>query len=322
MQKPVVVMGPTASGKTELAIALSKASGGEIISADSRQIYTKLAAGTAKPPGEWKTDGTLRAYFTEGIPCHLVDFLDPRASYDAGSFVSSAGAALEAIHSRGKLPVFAGGTGFYLQAFWNGLDALPSGDAELRKELARMAQEIGTQAMHEKLRAFDPEAAEKIPPGNIQRIIRAIEVHELTGIPISRLWTRQFYGTLPVHKAIFIVLDWSRDILRERIAERTHNIFDAMAAETDALLKSGYPEDCPGLKSLGYPQVLDYLHSRMDRTETIHRITTVTRAYAKRQVTWLRRYRNAEWITLENMSDWKPQELVKTILDSHQTSNA
>ena len=314
LEKPVVVMGPTASGKTELALALARSAGGEIISVDSRQLYTRLSAGTAKPKGEWTVREKQRVYLVEGIPCHLVDFLDPRASYDAGSFVTAATAAQVAIMARQALPVFAGGTGFYMQAYWNGLDAMPAGDPELRKSLAQLAQDIGPQALHEKLRSFDPEAADKIPSGNIQRVIRAMEVHELTGIPISRLWTKQFYGALPVHKARFLILNWNRDILRERIAKRTHLIFDAMVAETDALLKEGYPEDCPGLKSIGYPQVLDYLHARADRTETVHRIITVTRAYAKRQITWLRRYRNAEWLNLEDPARWNPDELAKTIL--------
>lgn len=307
-------MGPTASGKTALALELAKAAGGELISVDSRQIYTRLSAGTAKPEGLWQESGGTRLYLVEGVPCHLVDFMDPRISYDAGSFVAAALAAEAQIRARGRRPIFAGGTGMYIQAYWNGMDSLPKGDPELRKSLSRMAEQLGSAALHARLRAADPEAAEKIPQGNVQRIIRALEVRELTGIPISRLWTRQFYGTLPAHKAAFCVLNWARPLLRERIAARTRAIFDAMAAETDALLKAGYPEDCPALKSLGYPQMLDYLRSRISKTDAMHRIIALTQAYAKRQMTWLRRYRNAAWIDIASEADWQPRAIARDIL--------
>ncbi|MFA5161510.1 MAG: tRNA (adenosine(37)-N6)-dimethylallyltransferase MiaA [Elusimicrobiales bacterium] len=316
MEKPIVLMGPTASGKTDIAIALAKACGGEIISADSRQIYAKLSAGTAKPPGQWVEKDGARMYLSGGVPYHLVDFLDPRSSYDAGSFAAAAAAAEAAIRARGARPVFAGGTGLYLQAYWNGMDALPKGDSQLRLALARLARELGPEGMHARLRGLDPQAAEKIPAGNIQRVIRAMEVRELTGIPISQLWSGRFYDALPTHKAVFFVLDWSRDVLRERIAARTHKIFDAMASETDALLQSGYPEDCPALKSLGYPQAVDYLRAKAARTDTIHRIITLTQAYAKRQITWLRRYKNIRWISLSDSRDWTPEEVSGIALDN------
>ena len=295
-RKPIVIMGPTASGKTELALAVSKAAGGEIISADSRQVYKYLSAGTAKPSGEWVSG----LYIVDGVPYHLVDILDPKAAYDAGSFIAAASRVEREISARGKIPVFAGGAGLYLQAYWNGLDVLPKADAVLRQSLQRTAETLGNSVLHAKLREVDPQAAAQIPEGNVQRVIRAIEVHALTGIPVSRLWTRQFYGALPTHKAHFFALDLNKSLLQERISARAHAVFDEMAEETRRLLDSGFPADCPALKSLGYPQVIDFIAGKMTKTDAMHRLITLTAAYAKRQATWFRRYKNAVRLAVED----------------------
>jgi len=314
-RKPIVIMGPTACGKTELALALCRACGGELISVDSRQVYRFLKAGTAKPDGEWREENGLKAYFTEGVPCHLTDFLDPRQRYDAGKFIEDAGRLEKDISSRGKTPVFAGGTGMYVQAYWNGMDVLPKGDEQLRRKLSELAERIGPAAFHERLAAVDEHAARSIPVGNTQRILRALEVYELTGIPISRQWTRQFYGALPTHKATFAVIDYPKPVLHERITRRAKLIFDPMVEETRQLLEQGYQDDCPALQSIGYPQAIDCVRGSMSRADALHQLITLTLAYAKRQATWFRRYKNAIWLTMKDESEWDAGKLAERLLE-------
>ncbi|MFH1619988.1 MAG: tRNA (adenosine(37)-N6)-dimethylallyltransferase MiaA [bacterium] len=312
----VVIMGPTASGKTELAAIIAKECGGEIISADSRQVYKFLSAGTSKPEGKWTMLDNRSVYLVDTVPRHLSDFLDPRTVYDAGRFATEAGEISAGICCRGKRTVFEGGTGLYIHAYWNGLDPLPRADAALRSRLERFALENGRAALHARLAEADPEAARNIPPNNIQRVTRALEVWELTGTPISRFWTRKFRGTLPTHKAVFAVLDWNRSLLHDRIRERTNSVFDRWGEETHALLEKGYPEDCPGLKSLGYPQMIDFLAGRLTRAQAAHRIITLTNAYAKRQTTWFRQYKNALRIRIEKPEDWDTASVAGRIMNA------
>jgi len=316
--RPIVIMGPTASGKTELALAAARQCGGEIISADSRQVYRNLLAGTAKPDGRWNTVNGRSLYIVEGVPYHLVDIADPKTSFDAAGFVNLARKAEAEITAAGHVPVFAGGTGMYVQAYWNGLDPLPQADPKIRRELESFAGQYGRPALHERLRLVDEASARTIPVNNIQRVIRALEVHELTGKPISSLWTHRYYDALPVHKAQFVLLDWAKPLLHERIQLRTAAILDAMARETQTLLDSGCPEDAPALKSLGYPQIIDYLQDRADKAETLHRIVSVTKAYAKRQMTWFRRYKNVRVMHIDSARDWEPARLAETLLQPVQ----
>ncbi len=307
-------MGANASGKTALALALAKKTGGELISADSKQVYQFLSAGTAKPKGRWTDADGGRAYIVDGVPYHLLDTLDPRSSYDAGTFAAEAGALLKRITAAGRTPIIVGGTGMYIQALWNGLDKLPGADAGLRKELAELAHKKGKAALHAELAALDPKAAAMIPPGNLQRVIRAIEITRLAGVPASQLWTGRFFNTLPVHLGRFIFMKWKKELLAERIKVRTAAAFDEWAAETAGLLKRGYPEDAPGLKSLGYPQVMDYLASKLSRADAVHSIVTLSMAYAKRQNTWFARYKNALKLDFETPADYDAELLADKIL--------
>ncbi|MDD4004299.1 MAG: tRNA (adenosine(37)-N6)-dimethylallyltransferase MiaA [Elusimicrobiaceae bacterium] len=316
--RPIVIMGPTASGKTELALETARECGGEVISADSRQVYRLLSAGTAKPPGQWRDTPYGPVYFVRDIACHLVDFLDPQSSYDTMTFIAQAKKLAQDITARGKTPIFAGGTGMYIQAYWNGLDDLPEASPEIRERLHREILTSGNATVHARLASVDPAAAAKIPAGNTQRLIRALEVHELTGRPISAIWTRGYYGVLPTHEADFLVIEWDKEILHARIHGRTKQIFEPMLEETAALLNSGCPADCPALKSLGYPQALDCINNGASRPDAIHKITSLTQSYAKRQMTWLRRYQNVPRIRLAKPEDWDPARLAAKIRDNRE----
>lgn len=312
--KPITIMGANASGKTGLAVALAKKTGGEIISADSKQVYKYLSAGTSKPAGHWEHVQGREVYLVDGVPCHLVDITDPKSAYDAGTFVKDAKALIESISASGKTPIIAGGTGMYIQALWNGLDPLPGPDPEMREALAAFAGEKGREALHAELAALDPMAAARIPPNNIQRVIRAIEISRLAGRPVSELWSGRFFDALPEDLGKFVFLKWEKNILNERLKSRTAGVFNAWVDETRDLLARGYPEDAPGLKSLGYPQVLDFIAGRIPRAEAIHSIVTLSMSYAKRQNTWFGRYKNAQRFDLAAPSDYDTELLAEKIL--------
>jgi tRNA dimethylallyltransferase len=312
-------MGANASGKTEVALALAELAGGEIISADSKQVYKYLSAGTAKPRGAWKEEADRSVYLVGAIPYHLVDIIDPRSSYDAAAFTQAARQKIAEIKARGRTPILAGGTGMYIQALWNGLDPMPASDPALRAELARKAEESGKEALHTMLTELDPKAAENIPPGNIQRVMRAIEITKLAGRPVSEIWSGRFFYALPAHLGTFVFLHWKKELLNERVKQRTVTRFDEWLAETKGLLEKGYPEDAPGLKSLGYPQILDFNSGSLTKAEAIHSITTLSMSYAKRQNTWFSRYKNARRLDLENFTDYEPQKIAESILKEIKT---
>lgn len=309
--KPITLMGTTASGKTEAALGLARLLGGEIISADSRQVYKRLTAGTAKPDGAWREEDGRRAYLVEGVPYHLVDFLDPKSSYDAASFAADAHRLVKEITARGKVPIIAGGTGMYIQALWSGLDPLPPARPEVRAELTAFADKEGRPALHAKLAELDPEAAAKIPFNNIQRVIRALEVIRISGRKISELWTGKFHNALPTHLSRFLILAWPKKELTDRVRARTAASFVRWEAETRALLDEGYPDDCPALRSLGYPQMIDYIRGDAGQAATADKITAVTMSYAKRQATWFGRYRNVPRVEISSPADLLPERLLK-----------
>ena len=307
-------MGANASGKTSLAIEIAKRFNGEIISADSKQVYQHLSAGTSKPLGKWEKNGNKKIYIVSGIPYHLLDIIDPKESYDTAMFAKEAKKLIKDIKKRGKLPIIAGGTGMYIQALWNGLDKMPKADIQIRNKLTNFAEQFGRIALHEKLEKADPIAAVKIPPNNIQRVIRALEVSEITGKPISTLWTGRFFDTLPVHLANFTMIAWPKAELSERIKKRTLKFFDAWVKETQILITMGYASDCPGLKSLGYPQILDYISNKISKQDAVHKIVKLSLSYAKRQNTWFHRYKNILKLEFEKPSDYNLDKIIKTIV--------
>lgn len=305
--KHLVLAGPTASGKTELALSLAKRLKTQIISADSRQIYRNLTVGTAKPQGTWQ-DGVYRV---DGVPYHLVDFAAPQQTFDAAAFCAQARALTDAQPE--KPFIFAGGTGMYLHAFFVGMDPLPPANAALRAELTAWAQTHGKEALHARLAEKDPVSAQQIPPGNIQRILRALEITLLAGQPASALKSGRFFGQFPAEQALFVYLHWDKELLRQRIAKRTRAMLDPMAAETRTLLDAGAAPDCPALKSLGYFQILQWLRGEKTREETFEKICTLTCQYAKRQRTWFNRYKNALRLDFNQPQDFDVEKVTGQI---------
>ena len=281
----VCLTGPTACGKTELALALAERVPLEIISMDSALVYRGLDIGTAKPAQEIRT----------AVPHHLVDILEPTESYSAGRFARDAAALIAEIRARGRLPLLVGGTLLYLRALRDGLSALPHADESVRADLDREAAQHGWVALHERLRRVDPAAAERIAPTDRQRIQRALEVFALTGQPITEL---QQAGRLAQQRGIVVLalVPESRADLGLRIERR----FDAMVglgfvAEVEQLRARGdLRPDMPSMRAVGYRQLWSYLDGYYGWDEARSRAIVATRQYAKRQLTWLRGDPNCE----------------------------
>lgn len=290
----IVLVGPTASGKTELGLEIAKRKNGEIVSADSRQLYRELDAGTAKPRGIWQ-DRPLggKAYVVEGIPYHLVDCLDLSETMHAARYAELARAKISEIEKRGVTALLVGGTGFYIKALLDGLDPLPPKNPEIREKLALLAEGNGREWLHERLSEVDPESARRIPQGNIQRIIRALEVYELTGKPISSLWTGPKSGGASV---AYFGIQWERSALKERIERRCETMFPVMLEEVRRLVPERYSGREPGFQSLGYPETLRCLAGEINREEALLSMKRSTMDYAKRQATWFRRQAAVRWI--------------------------
>ena len=306
--KPIVLCGPTASGKTELALEIARQTGGVIISADSRQVYQRLTIGTAKPQGAWENG----QYLVENIPYYLVDFLDVTNSFNAGAFCARV-REIAAQHPSKPL-IFAGGTGMYLHAYFVGMDNLPAGTPQTRAVLEGLLAERGKEGLHQTLAEKDPVSAAQIPSGNVQRTMRALELFLLTGQPASALKSGHFFALPDKEKSHWVYLAWERNALAARIATRTNQIFDGMVQETKQLLDEGYSPDVPALKSLGYPQAVQFLQGMLSRENALEKITTLTRQYAKRQRTWFNRYTNAQKIELSTATDFDVKKITREIL--------
>ncbi len=281
---PVFLAGPTAVGKSAVALELAERIGGEIISVDSMQVYRGLDIGTAKPsPDQQKR-----------IPHHLIDVAGLDESFDAARFVALAGAAAAAIRSRGRIPIFCGGTGLYFKAFLEGLGAAPPSDPKIRAELQLTPLDILLTELEQR----DPAAFQKVDRQNPRRVIRALEVIRITGRPFSEQradW--QAGAAVPGH---FIGLTRPSGELLERIGRRVDEMFaSGLVAETEALLQRGLANNPTALQALGYRQVVEHLRSGRCLPETIALVKIRTRQYAKRQLTWFRRQMKLDWISLE-----------------------
>lgn len=285
----IAIAGPTASGKSSLAMQLCKDLNGELISCDSMQIYRGMDIGTAKPTAKDRAE----------VPHHLIDICDPDTDFSAAAFAELAKKAIEDVYARGKMPILCGGTGLYLDSVLRGVDF---GDMEpdlaYRAELLAFAETEGAEALHARLSEIDPEAAAAIHPNNVKRVARALEICKLSGMTKTEWDKNAIRGESP-YNACIIALDYkNRDNLYVRIHMRVDEMF-AMGLEEEAksLLAKGYlaPETTAG-GAIGYKELLGYLNGEMTKAEAADAIKTATRHYAKRQLTWLRRNPAVHWL--------------------------
>jgi tRNA dimethylallyltransferase len=270
--------GPTASGKTQVGLELARRLGGEILSLDSMAVYRGMDIGTAKPsPAE-----------RVGVRHHLIDLVEPAEDFSVAQYVATAEPLVNEITQRGREPLFVGGTPLYLKALLRGLFAGPAANWPLRAELNALAREAGPHALHERLSAIDPVAAARLPAADERRIIRAIEVFEHTGRPISE-YQQQFDHARPAAACRVFVLDWPRAELYERIDRRVDGMFSAgLVAEVGALVAGGAQLGRTASQAVGYREVLEHLEGRLSLDATIALVKTRTRQFAKRQLTWFR----------------------------------
>lgn len=291
----LVITGPTATGKTALGVEAALAFRGEVVSADSMQVYRGMDIGTAKPTAE-----EMR-----GVPHHLIDAADPREDFSAAKYVELASAAVEDIRARGRLPIVVGGTGLYIDALLRGTAfAAAPDDPALREELEAEYDRIGGDAFREKLRAVDPERAERLAPGDKKRLVRAYEIYILTGETITE-HDRRSQEVPPRYAALKLALDFrERETLYERIDRRAAKMFDdGLVDEVRSLLDGGVPLDSTAMQAIGYKEVAAHLRGECSLAEAVELVQRRSRQYAKRQLTWLRRDGSVRWLRWEDAPD-------------------
>lgn len=282
--KLLVICGPTASGKTALAVECAKAIGGEVVSADAFLIYRGLDIGTAKPTLEERG----------GIPHHLIDVADPREEFSVSDYERLALAAIEDITLRGKVPVLCGGTGFYMNSvlFRSSFGNVPA-CAEVRKKYQILLEEEGKEGLHARLAAVDPASAEKLHPNDVKRVVRALEIYELTG----KRKSDQHDGAAPRFPFEAFAFDYPRAALYERIGARTRAMMErGLPAEVEGLLKAGVPASAQSMQAIGYKEIVRGLEEGRPLGEVAEEIEKNTRNYAKRQLTFFRRTPNLHWL--------------------------
>ncbi len=293
-KKPLVILtGPTAVGKTALSVRLAKEIGGAVISADSMQVYRGMDIGSAK----------IRPEERKGIPHYLIDVLDPEEEFHVVLFQKMAKRALETIYDNGQIPIVVGGTGFYIQALLYDIDFTEQEeDPALREAYQKIAEEEGARALHERLRAVDPDAADKIHENNIKRTIRALEFYEKSGGPISAHNEAERQKDSP-YNFCFFVIDAPRERIYEAIDSRVEKMLsDGLVEEVRALKGRGLSRDRVSMQGLGYRELLSWLDGEISFEEAVRLIKRDTRHYAKRQLTWFRRERDVLWIEKEDFA--------------------
>lgn len=283
----IAIMGPTASGKTGLALDIAAKVESEVISVDSALVYKGMDIGTAKPTQEEQA----------GVVHHLIDIIDPAQSYSVSQFVNDTNALIGDILARGKVPILAGGTMMYFNALINGISPLPKSDEKIRDEITQQAQRLGWSKLHDELRGVDPISGERIHPNDPQRITRALEVYRSTGKTLTH-WQQQEGGKCPYNIAQFAIAPADRAVLHERIATR----FDLMLEQgfenevVKLYERSDLHEDLPSVRSVGYRQMWQYLDGQLSYAEMRERGIIATRQLAKRQLTWLRGWEQVTWL--------------------------
>ncbi len=291
MQSLIILAGPTAVGKTALSVELAKVVGGEIISADSMQVYRHMDIGTAKATEEERA----------GIPHHLIDCCEPEEEFHVVAFQKAARAAIEDIGRRGALPILTGGTGFYIQAVLRDIDFTETGeDLPFRRALEARAEAGEEEALYEELKEIDPESAAAIHPHNRKRVIRALEYYHFTGEKISEHNRRERERRSP-YRSLYLVLNREREELYRRIDRRVDRMMEeGLVDEVRALRDRGCPRTLPSMQGLGYKEILRYLDGGISLDEAVTQIKRDTRHFAKRQLTWFRREPEAVWLNWED----------------------
>ena len=305
MKKPLIILtGPTAVGKTDLSIQLAKAVNGEIISADSMQVYKEMNIGSAKiQPEEMK-----------GVSHYLVDEIEPEEEFNVVRFQTMAKNAMKTIYQKGKIPVIVGGTGFYIQALLYDIDFTDTTeDFDYRRELEQLAQEKGNEFLHEMLRKVDPKAAQEIHENNRKRVIRALEYYRDTGKQISKHNEQQRQNESPYQFAYF-VLNRDRRELYRRIDQRVDQMMkQGLLEEVKRLKERGCTSNMVSMKGLGYKELLDYLNGMNSLEEAVRIIKRDTRHFAKRQLTWFKREKEVDWIELDGKTEQQVLEEIQMI---------
>lgn len=306
-KKPLIILtGPTAVGKTKASIGLAKAIGGEIISADSMQVYRHMDIGSAKITKEEMAD----------VPHYLIDVLEPEEEFHVVRFQQMAKAAMTDIYSRGKIPIIVGGTGFYIQALLYDIDFTENeGDSVYREKLEALAKEKGAAYLHGQLAMVDPKSAEEIHANNIKRVIRALEFYHQTGQKISEHNERERQKESPYQFCYFVLND-RRECLYERIDQRVDQMIrNGLVQEVQALKERGCTKQMVSMQGLGYKEIFSYLEGDCSLEEAVYIIKRDTRHFAKRQLTWFKRERDVIWVQKDALN-YDDEKLLQSLLES------
>ncbi|MEH7302754.1 tRNA (adenosine(37)-N6)-dimethylallyltransferase MiaA [Neobacillus drentensis] len=292
-QNVLVIIGPTAVGKTKLSIEMAKRYNGEIISGDSMQIYRGMDVGTAKITKEEMED----------IPHHLIDIKEPFESFSVSEFQELVRAKIAEIAKKGKLPIIVGGTGLYIQSvIYDYQFSDVSGDEAYRLQLEERVKEIGNEALHEELKGIDPGSAAQIHPNNVRRVIRALEIYHLTGKTMQEYQSHQQPDLL--YNTAIVGLTMDRDQLYERINLRVNMMMDeGLLPEVKALYQQGLRE-CQSIQAIGYKEIYEYLDGKVTLNEAVENLKQNSRRYAKRQLTWFRNKMKVEWFDMSNVNNF------------------
>lgn len=295
------IVGPTACGKTKLSLLLADKLNGEIISADSRQVYRHLNIGTAKP-----TDEVLQS-----VPHHFINILNPEQDYNASDFGLQARLKIEELLNQNKQPILVGGSGLYIRAVIDGFFEGPGKNSEIRTQLENEAKRFGATALFEKLVKIDPVTAAKMDATKVRRVIRALEVYYITGKPISNYQSNQ--ESKPPFEFVQFGLEWERKTLYTRIEKRIDEMIEkGLIEEVRGLIEKGYLREINALNTVGYKEVFDFIEGKLTKDEMTALIKKNTRHYAKRQLTWFRADKRIRWISVNENTDWN--EIAETVI--------
>ncbi|MCX8010696.1 MAG: tRNA (adenosine(37)-N6)-dimethylallyltransferase MiaA [Ignavibacteria bacterium] len=302
----IAIVGPTCAGKTDVAFHLAKELNTEIISCDSRQVYKELTIGTAKPPED----------YLHQVRHHFINHISINNNYNAGKFAAEALNVLEKLFDKGKIPIVVGGSGLYLNALIYGIFETENISPSIREKLQRELEEKGLEYLCEKLKTIDAEKYQTIDRNNSRRVIRALEVYEHTGIPISKLH-REKHSHRNFNAKLF-GLNWDRKKLYERINKRVDQMLSyGLIYEVRNVLTQGYDKNLNALQTVGYKEVIDYLESRVSYEEMVELIKKNTRRYAKRQMTWFRKNKNIVWFDVDEeilMKRFVQSKIIESLL--------